>query len=171
MVRKWFAGVNMDMDEMLLSRQRQSASRAFWVLLALAHAFCFFQVLVLAQDFSQFWPTFSLAVCGTVIYVVMVFRARIPLLPRLPRRLILWGVLGFSAAMGVFVGVRNVFFLYAQNMVRYAVSTRIWVAVQIAALMTVEFALAMALDFAILVLLNAWQNRRIARVIALENED
>lgn len=169
-MRKRFLGVNMDMDEMLQAKQQASATRAFWCLLLMCHACYFFQSLALAQPFSQTWPTFLLSLTGTVVYVVLVFRARIPLLPRISRRALLAVILGFSIFSGVFIGVRNIFFLYAENMVSYTLAGKIWMAAQIAALISVEFAVLSFVDLGVLVLHNRWQNRRIERMIEIENE-
>lgn len=170
MIKK-FSGIHLQMDEMLLAKQQRAGFATFWILLLSCHALYFFLVLGLSQPFSQTWPLALLTVLGTVCYVVLAFRARIPILPRIRRGTLLCILLLPALLMGAFIGVRNVFFLYAQNMAAYSLGGKLLMTAQIAGLLFVEFALLNGFDFLVLFVLDRIQDRRISRQISEESEE
>lgn len=171
MLRVSKLGIHMQMDEMLKARQDQAAARSFWALLVLCHALCFFQILGLGHDISQAWPLLTVSIFATIYYIVSVIRSGIPLLPRFSLRTLSLLLAGTAVAMGAFIGIRNVFFLYAENMARYSLPGKIGMAAQITGVLALQFALLNGLDFLLFYLLDRWQQRRIERTIEEESQD
>lgn len=163
--------INVQMDEMIESKQRASAANAFWILLLLCHAIYLFQCFALAQEIHAVWPTMVLCLGGTGIYLTFAFRALIPILPKVSVRMLLVVIVCLAVAMGSFVGIRNVFFLYAHNLLAYTIWGKVWMALQIALILSVELTVCMLLDFLVLSLLNRWQNQRILKSIEEENAE
>ncbi|EAD0678702.1 hypothetical protein D3B05_01525 [Listeria monocytogenes] len=158
-------------DEMLEMKQNQYGARAFNMMIIIVAIVILIKAVVLEASISELWVELLLLIVGGGYYFYSVLKNNVPFMPTISLKQTIRLVFLISAIFGISVGIRNVFFLYADNMSGTELSYQMMMFFFISLFTAIGSGVIFGALAYCLYQLSKWQEKNIMKKIEVENAE